>query len=375
MKAIVFDGIQKVECRTVKDPGIEKEDDIIVKVTSTAICGSDLHLVHGLVKGMYDGYILGHETMGIVEEAGKGVKNLKKGDRVVIPFPVACGHCEFCDRGEYSQCDNSNDYGEAGGLFGYSKYHGNYAGGQAEYIRVPYANIGPKKVPEGLTDEQVLFVTDVLPTSYWGTEIADVKAGDTVVVLGCGPIGLMTIKWCILKGAGRIIAVDRVGYRLAHARSYGVETLNFEEYEQVGEQIKEMTHGGAHCVIDCVGLDGKTSVVEKIETALKLQGGSKSAIETASQCIRKTGTVALVGVYGNKYNNFPLGNFFSKNVSLKMGQCPATRYVDLMLQKIQNGEFDATDIITHTLSLEEGSHAYSIFDKKEDNCIKVILKP
>lgn len=331
--------------------------------------------MHGLVKGMYDGYVLGHETMGIVEEVGKEVKNLKKGDRVVIPFPVACGHCEFCDRGEFSQCDHSNDYGESGGLLGYSKYHGNYAGGQAEYIRVPYANVGPKKVPEGLTDEQVLFVTDVLPTSYWGTEIANVKAGDTVVVLGCGPVGLMTIKWCIQKGAGRIIAVDRVGYRLEHARSYGVEALNFEEYEQVGEYIKEMTHGGAHCVIDCVGLDGKTSVVEKIETALKLQGGSKSAIEMASQCIRKTGTVALIGVYGNKYNNFPLGNFFSKNVSIKMGQCPATRYVDLLLQKIQKGEFDATDIITHTLSLEEGSHAYSIFDKKEDNCIKVILRP
>lgn len=193
--------------------------------------------------------------------------------------------------------------------------------------------------------------------------------------MGCGPVGLMTIKWCIQKGAGRIIAVDRVGYRLRHARGYGVEVLNFEKYEQVGEHIKEITHGGAHCVIDCVGLDGKTSVMEKIETALKLQGGSKSAIETASQCIRKTGTVALVGVYGNKYNNFPLGNFFSKNISLKMGQCPATRYVDLMLQKIQKGELDATDIITHTLSLEEGSHAYSIFDKKEDNCIKVILKP
>ena len=183
---------------------------------------------------MYDGYVLGHETMGIVVDAGKEVRNLKKGDRVVIPFPVACGHCEFCDRGEYSQCDNSNDYAESGGLLGYSKYHGNYAGGQAEYIRVPYANIGPKKVPEGLTDEQVLFVTDVLPTSYWGTEIANVKAGDTVVVLGCGPVGLMTIKWCIQKGAGRIIAVDRVGYRLRHARGYGVEVLNFEEYEQVG---------------------------------------------------------------------------------------------------------------------------------------------
>ena len=230
----------------------------------------------------------------------------------------------------------------------------------------PTPTLGRKKCPRA---------SDVLPTSYWGTEIANVKAGDTVVVLGCGPIGLMTIKWCILKGAGRIIAVDHVNYRLEHARGYGVETLNFEDYEQVGAYIKEITHGGAHSVIDCVGLDGKTSVVEKIETALKLQGGSKSAIETASQCVRKAGTVALVGVYGDKYNNFPLGNFFSKNISLKMGQCPATRYVDLMLEKIQKGEIDATDIITHRLSLEEGKHAYSIFDKREDHCIKVILKP
>lgn len=375
MKAIVYDRMQKVDYRTVEDPKLEKDDDIIVKVTSTAICGSDLHLVHGLVKGMYDGYVLGHETMGIIEEAGKDVRNLKKGDRVVIPFPVACGHCPFCNDGEYSQCDNSNEFGEAGGLFGYSKYHGDYAGGQAEYIRIPYANVGPKKVPEELTDEQVLFVTDVLPTSYWGTEIANVKHGDTVIVLGCGPIGLMTIKWCIQKGAGRIIAVDNVEYRLKHAKKYGVETVNFEKHDETGAHLKEITHGGAHSVIDCVGLDGKMSVIEKVETALKLQGASKSAIEIASQCVRKTGTVALVGVYGNKYNNFPLGNFFSKNITLKMGQCPATRYVDKILEEIQNGSFDATDIITHKLPLSEGSHAYSIFDKKEDNCIKVILKP
>ena len=361
MKALVYEGIQKVECIEVKDPKIEKDDDIIVKVTSTAICGSDLHLVHGMVKGTYEGLILGHETMGIVEEVGKDVRNIKKGERVIVPFPVACGHCFFCDHKEYSQCDNSNKYGEVGGLLGYGKTYGDYAGGQAEYIRVPHANVGPKVIPEDLKDEQVLFLTDILPTSLWGTEIANVKKGDTVAVLGCGPVGLLTIKWCMLKGASRVIAVDRVGYRLQHAKSYGAEILNFEEYDETGAYIKEMTHGGADCVIDCVGVDGKMSLVEKVETVLK--------------AVRKCGHIALVGVYGTKYNNFPLGNMFSKNITVKMGQCPATRYVDLILDMIKKGEFDATDIITHTLPLEKGSYAYEIFDAKEDNCIKVVLKP
>ena len=375
MKALVYDGIQKVECRNVPDPIIEKDTDAIIKVTSTAICGSDLHLVHGLVKGMYDGFVLGHETMGIVEEVGSGITNLKKGDRVIVPFPVACGHCFFCDNHEYSQCDNTNAHGEAGGLLGYSESYGDYAGGQAEYIRVPHANVGPKKVPDELTDEQVLFLTDILPTSLWGTEIANVKPDDTVVVLGCGPVGLLTIKWCMIKGAKRVIAVDRVGYRLAHAKMYGAEVVNFEEYDKTGAYLKEITSGGADCVIDCVGLDGKMSLMEKVETALKLQGGSKSAIEIASQAVRKCGHVALVGVYGTKYNNFPLGNFFTRNITLKMGQCPATRYVEPILEMIKKGEMDATDIITHKLSLEEGRHAYEIFDAKEDECIKVILKP
>lgn len=300
---------------------------------------------------------------------------IKKGDRVIVPFPVACGHCFFCEREEYSQCDNSNHYGEAGGLFGYSKSYGNYAGGQAQYLRVPYANVGPKVVPEELSDEQVLFLTDILPTSYWGCEIGEVKQDDTVVVLGCGPVGLLTIKWCMLKGASRIIAVDRVGYRLQHAKEYGVEVVNFEQYDETGAYLKEITNGGADVVIDCVGLDGKMSVLEKVETALKLQGGAKSAIEIASQSVRKCGNVALLGVYGTKYNNFPLGNFFSRNITLRMGQCPATRYVDTILEKIQAGQIDPTDIITHRLPLEEGKHAYEIFDAKQDNCIKVILKP
>lgn len=376
MKAIVYKGINHVEVEKVDDPKIEKADDIVIKVTSTAICGSDLHLVHGMIPNTPHGFVLGHETMGIVEEVGKDVTKVKKGDRVIVPFPVSCGHCFFCNHGLYSQCDNSNPNGEVGGLFGYSNTYGGYPGGQAEYLRVPYANVGPVVVPEELTDEQVLFCTDILPTSYWGVEISEMKPGDTVVVLGCGPVGLLTCKWALYHGAKRVIAVDCVDYRLKHAQKYeGVEILNFEDYDNVGEHIKEITHGGADVVIDCVGLDGKMSTIEKIETALKLQGGSKSAIEIATQAVRKCGTVVFVGVYGSRYNNFPLGDFFSRNITLKMGQCPAQAYTDKILNLIRNQKFDATDIITHTLDLNEGRHAYSIFDKKEDNCIKVVLKP
>lgn len=375
MKAIVYEGMKNVKVSNVDDPKIQKDDDIIVKVTSTAICGSDLHLIHGMIPNLPHGFILGHETMGIVEEAGKGVHNVKKGDRVIVPFPVACGHCWYCNHNLYSQCDNSNDYGDVGGLFGYSNTFGGYDGGQAEYLRVPYANVGPLVIPKDLEDEQVLFLTDILPTSYWGVDIAGVKPGDTVVVLGCGPVGLLTIKWALFKGAQRVIAVDGVKYRLEHAKKYGVEVVDLEEHNNTGEYIKEITKGGADQVIDCVGMDGRMTKLERVETLLKLQGGSKSAIEIASQAVRKGGTVVMVGVYGAKYNLFPLGDFFSRNITLKMGQCPAQAYTKPLLNLIEKGKFDATDIITHKLSLDQGKHAYEIFDKKQDECIKVILKP
>lgn len=376
MKAIVYEGIKNVNVRNVEDPKIEKSDDIVIKVTSTAICGSDLHLIHGMIPNLKKNSILGHETMGIVEEIGKDVTNLKKGDRVVIPFPVSCGHCFYCKHDLYSQCDNSNEYGSCGGIFGYSDTFGGYDGGQAEYLRVPYANVGPIKVPEDLSDDEVLFLTDVLPTSYWGVDKAGVKKDDTVVVLGCGPIGLSVIKWLILKNVKRIIAVDRISYRLNHAATYkGIEVINFEDYDDTGEYIREITHGGADVVIDCVGMDGVMTNFEKIETLLKLQGGSKSAIEISSQSVRKGGTVMMIGVYGGRYNMFPLGDFFSKNITLKMGQCPAQAYMPKILEIIKKGEYDPTDIITHKLSLSEGKYAYDIFDSKLDNCIKVVLKP
>ena len=301
---------------------------------------------------------------------------MKKGDRVIVPFPVSCGHCWYCEHDLWSQCDNSNTNGEVGGIFGYSKTYGGYDGGQAEYLRVPYANVGPTVVPDELTDEQVLFLTDILPTSYWGVENGGVKKDDTVVVLGCGPVGLLSMKWAALHGARRIIAVDYIDYRLEHAKKYNnVEAINFEHHDNTGEYIKEITHGGADVVIDCVGMDGKMTTFEMIETALKLQGGSKSAIEISTQAVRKGGTVSMVGVYGARYNMFPLGDFFARNITLKMGQCPAHTYVARILDLIKEGKFDATDIITHSLSLDKGEYAYAIFDEKKDNCIKVVLKP
>ena len=375
MKAVVYEGVQDVKVKEVKDPSIQQSDDIILKVTSTAICGSDLHLVHGMIPNMPKGMILGHETMGIVEDIGPDVTKLRKGDRIVVPFPISCGHCWFCEHDHFSQCDNANPNGNMGAIYGYSDTMGGYDGGQAEYLRVPYANVGPTIVPESLCDEQVLFLTDVLPTAYWGVVESGVKPNDTVVVLGCGPIGLTTIKWAFFFGAKRVIAVDRVGYRLDHATRYGAETVNFEEHDYTGDYIKEITSGGADVVIDCVGMDGKMSTFEKIETALKLQGGSKSAIELSAQAVRKCGTIMMVGVYGARYNSFPLGDFFARNITLKMGQCPAHAYIPTILDLIQDGKFDATDIITHKIHLEEAKRAYAIFDAKDDNCIKVILKP
>lgn len=376
MKALVYEGVKDVQVKNVGDPEIINSDDIIVKVTSTAICGSDLHLIHGMIPNMPKGFILGHETMGIVETVGKEVQLLKKGDRVIVPFPIACGHCWYCEHELWSQCDNSNANGEVGGIFGYSKTFGGYDGGQAEYLRVPFANVGPKKVPEELTDEQVLFLTDILPTSYWGVENGGVKKDDTVIILGCGPVGQLAIKWAAFFGAKRIIAVDGVKYRLEHAKKINdVETVNIEDHDNTGEYLKEITQGGADVVVDCVGMDGRMTFMEKVETMLKLQGGSKSAIEIATQAVRKGGTVSLVGVYGARYNMFPLGDFFSRNITLKMGQCPVHSYVEPILELIKEGKMDATDIITHRLPLEKGDFGYSIFDEKKDGCIKVVLKP
>ena len=379
MRAVTFQGMKNVEVKEVPDAKIEKSDDIIVRITSTAICGSDLHIYRGSVPTT-KGFVIGHEPMGIVEEVGSAVTKVKKGDRVVIPFNISCGECFYCQNEMESQCDNSNDNTEldAGAYFGYTERYGNYPGGQAEYLRVPYANFVPFKIPESceLEDEALLFMSDVLPTAYWSVENAGVKKGDTVAVLGSGPVGLMVQKFAWMKGASRVIVVDALNYRLKHAeKTNKVETLNLDEFEDVGMQIREMTKGGVDVVIDCVGMDGKMNIFEKIEQKLKLQGGTLSAIEIGTKAIRKFGTIQLTGVYGAKYNLFPLGNMFERNITLKMGQAPVIHYMPMLYDMIVKGKFDPTDIITHKMKLEQASQAYKLFHDNEDNSIKFILKP
>lgn len=378
MKAVTYQGMRNVEVKDVPTPNIQKADDIVVRITSTAICGSDLHLIHNMIPNMHPDEVIGHEPMGIVEEVGPEVTRVNKGDRVVIPFNIACGQCYYCQHHLESQCDNSNQNGEAGAYFGYSGTFGGYPGGQAEFLRVPYGNFTPFVVPQSseLEDEQLLFLSDIIPTAYWGVDTGGVKPGDTVIVLGCGPVGLLAQKFAWMKGANRVIAVDYIGYRLEHARRVNnVEVVDFTEEENIGSHLKEITNGGADVVIDCVGMDGKKTMVEQVESLLKLQGGTLGAIQIAAQAVRKGGTVVLIGVYGARYNQFPLGDFFARNITLKMGQAPVIHYMPDLYHMIEQGRFDPTDIITHRLPLTEGKHAYEIFDGKADGCIKVVLKP
>jgi len=379
MKAVTFQGVKDIQVKQVEDPKLQQKDDIIVRVTSTAICGSDLHIYQGALPTHKD-YVIGHEPMGIVEEVGPEVTKVKKGDRVVLPFNISCGHCYYCEHDMESQCDNSNpnEAVDTGGYFGFTERYGNYPGGQAEYFRVPYGNFMPFVIPESceLEDESLLFLSDVLPTAYWSVENAGVKKDDTVAVLGCGPVGLMAQKFAWMKGAKRVIAIDNVPYRLNKAKQMNkVEAYNFDEYNDMGSYIKEITSGGADVVIDCVGMDGKKSTIEAIEQKLKLQGGTLSAIEIALNAVRKFGTIQLTGVYGSKYNMFPLGNLFERNINLKMGQAPVIHYMPKLFDKITAGEIDPTEIISHKVPLEKASEAYQIFNDHEDECIKVVLKP
>jgi len=379
MRAVTYQGIKDIQVKNVEDPVLKKKDDIIVRITSTAICGSDLHIYKGAVPADKD-YVIGHEPMGVVEEIGSEVTRVKKGDRIILPFNVSCGDCYYCKNEMESQCDYSNPNLEvnSGGYLGFTERYGNYPGGQAEYLHVPYGNFMPFVIPESceLEDEALLFLSDVLPTAYWSVENAGVKKGDTVVVLGCGPVGLMTQKFAWMKGAKRVIAVDYINYRLVHAKKINnVEIINLEDYDEMAFYIREITKGGADIVIDCVGMDGKKTPVEAIEQKLKLQGGTLSPIRIAMDAVRKFGTIQITGVYGSKYNQFPLGHLFERNIFLKMGQAPVIHLMPLLYDKIMAGEFDPREIITHKLPLEEASKAYQIFNDREDECIKVILKP
>ncbi|MCY8981682.1 zinc-dependent alcohol dehydrogenase [Bacillus halotolerans] len=378
MKAVTYQGIKDVRVKEVKAPEIKKPDDIIVKLTTTAICGSDLHLIHGMVPNFPEDYIIGHEPMGIVEETGPDVHKVKKGDRVIIPFNVSCGECFFCKNQLESQCDNSNANGEVGAYFGYSDSAGGYPGGQAEYMRVPYANFTPFKLPDDceVEDEKLVLLSDAMSTAYWSVDNAGVKEGDTVIILGCGPVGLLAQKFAWMKGAKRVIAVDYVDYRLQHAKkTNNVEIVNFEHHENAGSYLKEITHGGADVVIDCVGMDGKMSPLEFLATGVKMHGGAMGALVTAAQAVRKCGTIQVTGVYGMRYNAFPFGDIFQRNVNIRTGQAPVIHYMPHLYELIATGKVDPGDIITHVLPLDQAKHGYEVFDTKTDGAIKVLLKP
>ena len=382
MKAVTYQGHKNMEVREVNDPTIEESTDAIIKITASGICGSDLHLYHQGDLFMDPGFVIGHEPMGIVEEVGKDVKTLKKGDRVVIPFNIGCGDCFYCNNHMESQCDNSNPSPanwkmDNGGLFGFGAMHGNHWGGQAEYLRVPFADFSSFKVPDSdLKDEQVLFLSDVVPTAYWSVEHAGVKSGDTVIVLGCGPIGLMAQKFAKLKGAERVIAIDNVEHRLNHAKKFnGAEVYNFSKEDNIGKLLRETTRGGADVVIDCVGMDGQVAQDDLEMSSNSAQRGNISPIITAAESVRKLGTIQLTGIYATPADNFPIDLIFNRDVQVKSGQAPVIHQMPKLYEMIKNEVFDPTEIITHTMPLEEAKQAYDIFDQKKDNNIKVILKP
>lgn len=389
MRANCWMGKRDVRVETVPDPQILNQHDAIVKVTSTAICGSDLHLYDGFVPTMESGDILGHEFMGEVVETGRAVKNLKKGDRVVVPFPIACGHCFSCQEGLFSLCENTNPnawmaekmWGHAtGGIFGYSHLTGGFAGGQAEYARVPFADVGPIKVPDGLSDEKVLFLSDIFPTGYMGAEMCNIKPGDTIAVWGCGPVGQFAIKSALMLGAERVIAIDRFEYRLRLAREKsGAETLNYEEVS-VLDALTEMTGGrGPDACIDAVGLEAHTPgpmyYYDRAKQAMMLETDRPIALREAIMACRNGGTVSVIGVYGGFIDKFPMGSLMNRSLTIRTGQAHVQRYLKPLMERIRRSEIDPSFVITHRLPLEEAPRGFSMFLNKEDNCEKVVLKP
>ncbi|HEY8900856.1 MAG TPA: zinc-dependent alcohol dehydrogenase [Chthoniobacterales bacterium] len=385
MKASVFHKPGDIRVDTVPDPTIRHPQDVILKVTSTAICGSDLHIYNGFLPQKRP-MVLGHEFMGIVEDAGPEVTAVAKGDRVIIPFPIACGHCFFCQHDLPGHCEESNPekYGPEGGLFdqkggalfGYTDFYGGYDGGQAEYVRVPFANVGPRKAPEEFSDDQLLFLTDIFPTGYCGVKWANVQPEDTVAVFGCGPVGLMAQKVAWVFGAKRVIGIDIEDYRLAMAeKSARSETLNAEKSDVVAA-IREMTGGrGADVCIDAVGLEARRSLGDKISNVFHGQAGSIKVLETAISAVRRGGQVSVLGVYGMPYDNFPLGQIFDKGIHMHFGQATVQPIIDELIDWVREGRIQLDDIITHRLPLTDAARGYEIFGKKQDNCVKVILQP
>jgi threonine dehydrogenase-like Zn-dependent dehydrogenase len=390
MRANCWHGKQQLRVEDVPEPKILNRRDAIVRITSTAICGSDLHLYNGFVPTMKSGDIVGHEFMGEVMEVGPAVTNLKPGDRVVVPFPIACGACSACQAQLYSLCENSNPNAwmaqklmghSPGGIFGYSHMLGGYAGGQAEYARVPFADIGPIKIPDGLPDEQVLFLSDIFPTGYMGAEMCDIKRGDTVAVWGCGPVGQFAIASARMLGAERIIAIDRVPARLALAatKAGATDIINYEERD-VRETLLELTGGvGPDSCIDAVGTEahmpGPLYAYDRIKQAMMLESDRAFALRQAILSCRNGGTVSVIGVYGGFVDKFPMGSFMNRSLTMKTGQCHVHRYMRPLLEKIRDGAIDPSFVVTHSLSLDEAPQAFELFMNKQDDCIKVVLKP
>jgi threonine dehydrogenase-like Zn-dependent dehydrogenase len=379
MRALVYEGPFKVRVRNKPDPTIEHPEDIILKVLRTAICGSDLHLLHGMVPDTRPGCTFGHEFAGVVEEVGRSVKTLKPGDRVVVPFNVACGRCFFCERGLTSCCENTNPASDiGGGAFGYSHMTGGYEGGQAQYVRVPFADIGPMKIPDDMSEEEVLFLSDILPTGYQAAEMGQIQKGETVVVFGCGPVGLFAMKSAWLLGAGRVIGVDHVDDRLDFARAFNkVETIDIKQHRDPVPLIKELTGGrGADVCIDAVGCEAVGSAIQHfLGVRLKMQAGSPTALQWCINSVRRGGNVSIVGVYGPPFNTLPIGTAMNKGLTFRMAQCNTRRYMPHLLQHIRRGDIDAKRVISHRFSLEDAPTAYDMFAKKKSGCIKCVLLP
>ena len=389
MKALCWYGKEDVRVESVPDPKILNPHDAIIEITRTAICGSDLHLYDGFIPTLEAGDILGHEFMGEVVDTGSEVKNLKRGDKVVVPFTIACGQCFFCKRGLWSACDNTNPnawmmekmYGYSGsGLFGYSHMMGGYAGGQAQYARVPFADVGPLKIPDGVADDQVLFLSDIFPTGYMAAENCDIKPGDEIAIWGCGPVGQFAIRSAKLLGAARVIAIDRFPERLQLAERGGAETLDYSRCDDVVEELKYRTGGrGPDACIDAVGMEAHAASIsglyDEIETKLMLETDRPMVLRQAIQACRKGGTVSIPGVYAGFLNKLNFGAAFGKGLTLRMGQTNMHKYMKPLLQKITDGAIDPSEIISHRVGLRDAPRMYKVFRDKQDHCTKVVLDP
>ncbi|MFL5371067.1 MAG: zinc-dependent alcohol dehydrogenase [Myxococcales bacterium] len=381
MRALSYEGPYKVKVARKPDPEIEHPNDVILKVTRAAICGSDLHLLHGYVPDTRVGCTFGHEFTGVVEEAGRGVTTLHKGDRVVVPFNISCGSCYYCQRGLSGNCENTNPNSDiASGVFGYSHSTGGYEGGQAEYVRVPFADVGPMKIPDDMHDEEVLFLSDIFPTGYQAAEMGEIKGGETVVIFGAGPVGLFTAKSAWLLGAGRVLMVDYLEYRLDFARRFaGVETVNFKDVgaKNIVLHLKEMFSGrGPDVCIDAVGMEAEGSAMHRtLGLHLNMEAGAATAIAWCIDTVRKGGNISIIGVYGPPWNLIPVGTAMNKGLTLRMNQCNVRRYMPHLLKHIREGRVDARKIISHRFPLEKAQKAYDTFSDKTDNCIKCVLLP